>query len=73
MNLYWTDNSNNENGFYIYGGLTSTNLDLIATVGANTTYYANVGLVSGVTYFYKVCAFNNDGEACSNVVSGTAK
>ncbi len=71
--VYWNDNSNNENGFYVYRGLTSTNLDLVATVGANVTYYDNAGLVSGVTYYYKVCAFNNDGESCSAVASGTAK
>lgn len=73
LNVYWADNSNNETGFYVYRGLTSTNLDLVATVGANTTAIADSGLVSGVTYFYKVCAFNNDGETCSSVASGTPK
>jgi hypothetical protein len=69
VTLTWTDNSNNEDGFYIYRGLTSSSLSLIATVGANVTTYTNSGLSRRTRYYYKVCAYNSYGENCSSTIS----
>jgi hypothetical protein len=73
VRLTWTDNSNNEDGFKIYRGLTSSSLSLIATVAANTTRYTNTGLASQTTYYYKVCAYNTYGENCSGTISARTK
>lgn len=71
--LTWTDNSNNEDGFRIYRGTTSSNLVPIATVGANITSYNNTGLSRRTTYYYKVCAYNTAGENCSSIISKKTK
>ncbi len=71
--LTWTDNSNNEDGFRIYRGTSSTNLTLRATVGANVTSYNDTGLARRTTYYYKVCAYNANGESCSSVISKKTK
>ncbi len=73
ISLSWTDNSNNEDGFRIYRGLSPSTLSLVVTVGPNTTSYLDTGLQSKTTYYYKVCAYNTCGEACSAIVSGTTK
>jgi agmatine deiminase len=65
----WIDNSTNEDGFNIYRGTSSTNLVLVATVGANVTSYTDSGLSRRTTYYYKVCAYNANGEGCSPVSS----
>jgi hypothetical protein len=73
VQLSWNDNSNNEDGFRIYRGTTSSNLVLIATVGANVTSYEDTGVARKTTYYYKVCAYNTYGENCSAVISVKAK
>lgn len=69
IDLTWTDNSNNENGFKIErspDGLTFTE---IATVGANVTTYSNTGLTCATFYQYRVRAYNANGNsAYSNTV-----
>ena len=73
VRLTWTDNSNNEDGFKIYRGLNASSLSLIATVAANTTRYRDTGLASKTTYYYKVCAYNSNGENCSGTISATTR
>ncbi len=73
VSLSWADNSNNETGFNIYrktgsGGTYAR----ISQVGAGVTSYANAGLVSATTYFYRVRAVNSAGSsAYSNEASAT--
>jgi Divergent InlB B-repeat domain/FG-GAP-like repeat len=64
LQLAWNDNSNNEDGFKIERK-TGTNgtFAQIATVGANVTSYPDVGLADGVTYCYRVRAFNSAGNS----------
>jgi hypothetical protein len=74
INLAWTDNANNENGFYIEccKGSTCTNFARIATVGTNVTSFANTGLAKNTTYRYRVAAFNDNGlSAYSNIAAAT--
>jgi hypothetical protein len=68
LQLAWTDNSNNEDGFKIERktGTTGTYTQL-ATVGANVTVYIDTNLVDGATYCYRVAAFNAAGTSAYTV------
>ena len=76
LQLAWTDNSNNENGFKIErkSGTTGT-FSEIATVGVNATTYTDPNLTDGATYCYRLAAFNSAGtsayspEGCATVKS----
>lgn len=70
INLGWTDNSGNEDGFAIERSLDGASFSQIATVGANVTTYASTGLARNKTYYYRVRAFNSGGNsAYSNQAS----
>lgn len=71
--LNWTDNSYNEDGFKIYRGTDVNDLNLLDTVGPNTSSYVDNQVNSKTTYFYKVCAYNIEGDRCSNTTSVTTK
>lgn len=74
INLSWTDNSGNEDGFRIERctGSTCTNFVQIAQVAANVTSFPNTGLAKNTTYRYRVRAFNVAGNsAYSNIASAT--
>jgi hypothetical protein len=74
INLTWADNSGDESGFHIERcqGSTCTSFAQIATVGANTTSYANSGLAAATTYRYRVRAYNGAGSsAYSNIADAT--
>ena len=59
INLAWVDNSSNEDGFKIEHKIGAAGTYAkIATTGANVTSFVNTGLTDGVTYFYRVRAFN---------------
>lgn len=74
VTLGWTDNSTNETGFKIERSADGVNFTQLTTVGAGVTSYANIGLTSGTTYYYRVRATNGGGDsAYSNVASATAK
>ena len=71
VNLSWTDNSGNEDGFRIERctGSGCTNFAEIAQLGANVTVFANTGLAKNTWYRYRVRAFNGSGNsAYSNIV-----
>jgi hypothetical protein len=71
--LTWQDNSNNEDGFKIERGSTTTGpFAQIGTVVANTTSYTDSGLADATTFCYRVRAFNSTGDSTySNIVCGT--
>jgi hypothetical protein len=64
LQLSWTDNSTNEDGFTIERktGTTGTYAQ-ITTVGADVTSYTDSGLIDGATYCYGVAAFNSAGSS----------
>jgi hypothetical protein len=75
VSLAWTDNSTNETGFKIERSPNGSNSwSQIATVAANTTTYTDSGLAASTTYFYRVRAYNGDGDSpYTNVVSATTQ
>ena len=65
INLTWTDNSGNENGFYIDQASDSgfgSNL-VSSTVGANVTSFSVLGLSASSTYYFRVRAYNSMGPS----------
>jgi hypothetical protein len=74
INLAWTDNAGNESGFKIERSSDGVNFSQIATAGANATSYSNTGLPAGTTYYYRVRAYNADGDSnYSNTANGTTQ
>lgn len=74
IDLSWTDNSNNEQGFEVESceGPGCTNFVKIATLGANIATYSNTGLTAGISYSYRVRAYNSDGSSTySNTATAT--
>jgi hypothetical protein len=73
INLSWTDNSNNEDGFKIERLNSDGTWSQVATVGANVTTWSDTGLTAGTTYTYRVRAYNASGgdSAYSNTASTT--
>src|SRR5439155_203397 len=72
INLGWTDNSTDENGFKIYRSTDGISFSLIATLGPNVTTYSNTGRLPATTYYYKVLAYNVNGSSpYSNTASAT--
>jgi hypothetical protein len=74
IELNWQDNSNNEDGFYIEStqDTIAGSWTQIATVGADVTTYLHTGLTIGVTYYYRVSAFNGNGSSSwSNIAGAT--
>ena len=76
LQLAWTDNSNNEDGFKIERKLGTTGaFSQITTVGVNVTSYIDANLTDGATYCYRLAAFNSAGtsaysaEGCATVKS----
>jgi titin len=73
INLAWTDNSANEDGFKIERktGAAGTYAEM-ATLGPNVTTYSSLGLDPFTEYYYQVRAYNNGGNsAYSNEANAT--
>ena len=72
IDLDWSDNSNNEDGFRIYRSTDKVKFTKIATVGPNVTSYQNTARQASTTYYYRVQAFNVLGNSpFSNTASAT--
>jgi titin len=59
INLTWSDNSSDEDGFKIERSTDGTNFVQIAQVLPNTTSYCNTGLWPGRSYYYRISAYNS--------------
>ncbi|MBI2927274.1 MAG: fibronectin type III domain-containing protein [Verrucomicrobia bacterium] len=70
LNLSWIDVATNETGYRVARSLDGINFDLIATLPADSTGYADSGLASGATFWYEVAAFNESGESLPALASG---
>lgn len=61
IKIMWSDNSNNEAGFYVYRW-NGADWTRIGSVGTNVTSYTNSGLRAGTTYYYYVASYNGVSE-----------
>jgi len=72
INLSWIDNSTDEVGFRIERRTADSSFLEITTVGANTTFYSDTGLLPYTTYYYRVRAYNfSENSPYSNATSAT--
>lgn len=71
--LRWQDNSSSELVFEIERSRYSTaSFEQIATVGAEVTTYSDIGVDSGMAYYYRVRAYNDAGHsAYSNLAASS--
>jgi hypothetical protein len=64
INLSWTDNSSNEDGFKIERKATASGTySEIAQVGPNTATYNSTSLSGGIQYCYRVRSYNTAGNS----------
>jgi hypothetical protein len=63
IELAWTDNSSNEDGFRIDRSTNATDWATIATPTANTTSFEDLGLMANTTYYYRILAYNSGGAS----------
>ncbi|MEP2023050.1 MAG: PHB depolymerase family esterase [Reichenbachiella sp.] len=64
IQVSWQDNSNNENAFILERSAgNENNYSLIATLSSNTESYADTGLNTSSTYYYRVKASNSVGDS----------
>jgi rhamnogalacturonan endolyase len=74
IDLSWTDDSSDEDGFKIERSTDGTSFTQIATVGANVTTYSDTGLSASTTYYYRVRAHNSAGDSSySNTANATTQ
>lgn len=72
INLAWTDNSTDEDGFKIERSLDGVNFTEITSVGAGVTTYASTGLSASTQYYYRVRAYRGSvNSAYSNTANAT--
>jgi acid phosphatase type 7 len=74
INLSWTDNANNENGFKVEQSTDGTTFGQIAMLGSNAVSFSVTGLSASTTYFYRVVSFNDAGNSSfSNTANATTQ
>jgi acid phosphatase type 7 len=74
INLTWTDNANNENGFKVEQSTDGTTFVQVAMLGSNAVTYSATALSASTTYLYRVVSFNDTGNSqFSNTASATTQ
>lgn len=74
IDLTWIDTSSNEDGFLVDRSLDTLDWNLgIASLAANATSYADRALNASTTYYYRVRAYNEQGETTSGNASATTE
>ncbi len=70
ITLNWTDNATDETGYKVERSTNGTTFTEIASLGANVTTYSDVTVAADVVYYYRVYAYNANGNSgFSNVAN----
>jgi hypothetical protein len=72
ISINWADNANNETGFRLERSADNLNWFEVATVGSNISNFTDTGLVPETTYWYRVRAYNSNGNSAYSNSSSTA-
>ncbi len=76
IDLSWTDNASNEDGFKIERktGANGTFVEIAVIPDDDETLYSDINLMPGTNYVYRVYAYNTDGNsAYSNEANATTQ
>jgi hypothetical protein len=66
----WTDNAINEDGYVVERLVSGSNTwTAIGNLAASATQFIDSAALPSVTYFYRVCAFNDVGQTTSNTIA----
>jgi phosphodiesterase/alkaline phosphatase D-like protein len=68
--LNWEDNSEDEDGFYIYRRTGQAEFARVATVGADITQYIDANLTPLTAYLYRITAFKGSSESTPSNLDG---
>ncbi len=63
INLSWTDNSDNEDGFHIERSANGSSFEIIGSTAENATTFQDLSIQTNNTYTYRVCAYNEFGRS----------
>jgi hypothetical protein len=63
VNLTWTDNSTDENGFTVQRSTNGSTYATVGTTSANVTSFGDTGLSRSTKYYYRVQSFNASGSS----------
>ena len=63
INLLWTDNSPDEEGFILERKTGVDRYEEVARIGQDSEFYLDTGLKERMTYYYRIKAFNSSGES----------
>jgi hypothetical protein len=63
VDLAWTDNSGNENGFAIERRRSGGTWSQVETVAAGVVTFRDTGRTRDITYVYRIRAFNGSGNS----------
>jgi hypothetical protein len=65
ITVAWVNNSSNDTGFHIYRSTDGVNFKLLTSVAATKTAYTDNTAVLGVSYVYRVTAYNKASTTAS--------
>jgi hypothetical protein len=72
IDLQWTDNATNEQGFKIERSTDGVNFTQVANAGVNQVTYSNTGLIASTSYTYRVRSYEgSNNSAYSNTATAT--
>jgi hypothetical protein len=71
INLAWTDNATNENGYKIERSLDNSTWSALTTTAANVQTYSNTGLSASTLYYYRISATNGSGDSATVTANAT--
>jgi glucose/arabinose dehydrogenase len=66
VDLWWNDNSGNEDGFIIERRTNNGSFEVIDSVNTNITFYTDLSVIDTTTYTYRVAAYNSSDVSAYN-------